>query len=1276
MARSGRGFEDDARQRVIDAARRSGVSVGDLVQALAEPPRRGRDDRAGADLERRLDDLSERMRRLGGDRPARAPRVEPADDAALEEIAAAVGRLSGATSARPRAAAGRSDETGRILETLEALDRRVRALGDDRAPRRAEPPKPRRSTPAAPPLAAAADPLELRFRELGDKIDQLRTQEDRDGSSALLAEIRALRTSLESRTGDAAEVSGEIRRLAGRIDRLAEQRPQREVVESLATELGRLRDVVLQSNVEGSLRTIEQGYGQIVDRLDDLKQGLSSRRDESRIDDEIAGIREMLRAVPPLDQLSALERNLNALSDKFERLTTRVDSKTNAQIERRLADLRAQIEGFDPAKIVVSLDQRLKAVGDKLDALERSARAPAAQERVITLLEELRTLAAGNRAADDIRTVERRLAELGDRIADFDARRPSWEDTDRLHQRIAEIADRLDRIAVDDDRQRSAEALDAAVARLDAAIVRSATPPASERFDARFDEILDRLDRAPASSATADVEELTREIAAMRRDLAANRSTDDLEEQMRLLAERLDRSVAHEGDDDALAQIEDQLARISQQIEANQDRIQDFSGVEAQILRLADRMENQRDDSVAAAREAAREMVRELAGATRDGGLSEETLLALKDDLRALQSAAHDTESRTNETLVSLHDALTGIVGRLAAIEKIAQGSARSAAAARSAAQAAETAAQSATQSTPPARAIEPVEEPIAPEESPAQPTIAGRPVGAGPVARARELLAAASPEDTRPLEPGSGKPSAKPAAAIRASAPPIAAATAAPAAARKADFIAAARRAAQAAASTASAPPKVEAADRATRLGVAEPAASESEGGALSRIGKVLKNRRRPLVLATAAVVLAILTLQMLPGGQPAKNQTAEATIERSRPVEEPQTSVAERSAETVAPKPAEGSVLSKSPTGAPQVGFSMPMSTEGSAGSTIAQPATTATGVAPTIDDKNAQQSKAEDAPATTGSIPTGASTAPAAAAPTTAPAQTDALLPEKIGPEALRRAAAGGDVKAMLEVGLRFSEGKAVSADLAKAVAWYEKAAAKGYAPAQYRLGIAYEKGLGTARDSEKAKAAYRAAAEQGNLRAMHNLGVIYANGRDMANAVTWFQKAADLGLRDSQFNLGIINALGSGVKQDLAVSYKWFALAARQGDGEAEKKMNEVAGHLDKVNLAAARMAVQTWVQRPLDHAANDELRAWGDPATASAAQPTPSPADRIEMVRQAQMMLKAKGLYSGVVDGDVGPGTRSAIVAFQKKSGLPQTGEIDGALLQALSGRAL
>ena len=53
----------------------------------------------------------------------------------------------------------------------------------------------------------------------------------------------------------------------------------------------------------------------------------------------------------------------------------------------------------------------------------------------------------------------------------------------------------------------------------------------------------------------------------------------------------------------------------------------------------------------------------------------------------------------------------------------------------------------------------------------------------------------------------------------------------------------------------------------------------------------------------------------------------------------------------------------------------------------------------------------------------------------------------------------------------------------------------------------------------------------------------------------------------------------------MEQNLAESYKWFALAAQQGDKDAGKKRDDVAARLDQQALVAARLAVQTFTVEP-------------------------------------------------------------------------------------------
>ena len=61
-----------------------------------------------------------------------------------------------------------------------------------------------------------------------------------------------------------------------------------------------------------------------------------------------------------------------------------------------------------------------------------------------------------------------------------------------------------------------------------------------------------------------------------------------------------------------------------------------------------------------------------------------------------------------------------------------------------------------------------------------------------------------------------------------------------------------------------------------------------------------------------------------------------------------------------------------------------------------------------------------------------------------------------------------------------------------------------------------------------------------------------------------------------------------------------------------------------------------------------------------------------PASRSE-IQQAQQQLKSQGLYRGTADGVMGPETQTALRAFQRQNGLPQSAELDQQTSTRLSG---
>ena len=63
------------------------------------------------------------------------------------------------------------------------------------------------------------------------------------------------------------------------------------------------------------------------------------------------------------------------------------------------------------------------------------------------------------------------------------------------------------------------------------------------------------------------------------------------------------------------------------------------------------------------------------------------------------------------------------------------------------------------------------------------------------------------------------------------------------------------------------------------------------------------------------------------------------------------------------------------------------------------------------------------------------------------------------------------------------------------------------------------------------------------------------MMYENGQgvpeDYAEAVLWYRRAADQGLKTAQWLLGTMYETGYGVQQDYVRAHMWYNLSAAQG-----------------------------------------------------------------------------------------------------------------------------
>jgi localization factor PodJL len=158
-----------------------------------------------------------------------------------------------------------------------------------------------------------------------------------------------------------------------------------------------------------------------------------------------------------------------------------------------------------------------------------------------------------------------------------------------------------------------------------------------------------------------------------------------------------------------------------------------------------------------------------------------------------------------------------------------------------------------------------------------------------------------------------------------------------------------------------------------------------------------------------------------------------------------------------------------------------------------------------------------------------------------------------------------------------------------DAAGSLALLRRAADGGDTRAMNRLARKFENGDGVTKDLSQARALTERAAARGSRQAMHNLGVYYANGdgvpQNMARAAESFRRAAQRGVTDSQFNLGAMAEQGLGGPKSDVQAYYWFGLAARGGDQDASAKVREIGARLTPEQKAAQDQLVAKF--RPED-----------------------------------------------------------------------------------------
>lgn len=1171
-----KGVGDQAREAAEEAARRSGVSLGEwLDEVIAERASRSaehRDEPGDGDQPQPVSDLE-----VGTG--AHGPRARSEADAALGRD----GELASIEAGAPTvpgsdfAAGALSMQGGQPMTALEPAPERMN-------------------------LTERELPPDLTQPRLGRSVDS-RYRGAISGSLARTIQYDEDEDLRPTQTQKAMRALSEKLAKFERQDWVAESDASRRVPYQSRADLLEKRDSAPLSGARlAKDRSIREAVAEITRRQAalDADAALPPASDEgrSRIALRGAGLSDLNQAV------SALEARLAA-----DRVATK------AGRDKRAADAETAGDGEEIAARPAFAEAKRPVVGEDIgpsDAEDAALTEPGGADPVEafeTLGRDLRRAIgapdvpnAAVRAQSGPREMPRQRREVRDRAVTSSAP----EDGPGPNSTLDEIRNLLDRFEPGSAISALEQRMEDLAAKIDRSFEPQSPSKQVEDLARQIDEIQSSIQGQVGLSGLepGSMDTLVRGIAE--RIEAAREASADIQ-RLEVLIQGLADKVgdAPQPDHGAVSALEAQMARLGDRLERSEVSLSALDGLERSLGELFSQLEQTRhatiDAAETAARTAARETLRaamqnapaQLGGAVGEGAIMGQVAQELS-ELRGIQDVA---SQRTQSKLAELHQTMERLVEQLGRLEPLDPGP-----------------------SMPWRRDAVPAmsrdeDGGVAKRAPTAAPVrgATGSPADAPAAEAARRPAEDIDPVDSL-IEPGSGRApirqgSGTAESGVQGSGRLSPAGVALPSGENDgpASFIAAARRAAHAAQVSAAA------SQRPGTRSKGEPKASSAQSS-LERARNFLRQRRRPILLSLAGLVLLLGALEVAKLGLDDRAVPEKTGAADSAP------SIAADASRTdgvnpVSTKPALPLANAAGDKPAVNVASAAAPDRPASSVETGPAPASPAASASPTASKADGPKAAENAAPG-----PDPKAVAPAGPSSTgaigrnTNPFLAGAGIGTTSLSEGLRTLALGGDPAAQYEVGLRLAEGRTVNRDIKAAVGWFEKAAAQGLAPAQYRLGSAYEKGIGQPRDPAKAMAWYSRAAEAGNMRAMHNLAVMAAEGAvgkpDYAKAASWFSKAAALGVRDSQFNLAILYARGLGIEQSLAKSYTWFAVAAAQGDEDAAKKRDEVGARLDAKALAAAKAEAENFRPNTAVSAANEVTPPPGGWDAAAPSRPAP------------------------------------------------------------------
>ena len=192
------------------------------------------------------------------------------------------------------------------------------------------------------------------------------------------------------------------------------------------------------------LSGLEQQLRQINTQFETLRQPCGLDKAVDALRDDLAEIGVMLQEAMPRKAVEALESEVRNLAERIDHTRhTGADEPALAGVERGLAEVRDALHGLTPAENLVGVDQAVQQLSRKIDIIADNAQDPAALRQLERAITAMRGIVAHVASNDALARLSDEVRALGDKV-DRAAGSGTSSILSALEDRIAALADALE----------------------------------------------------------------------------------------------------------------------------------------------------------------------------------------------------------------------------------------------------------------------------------------------------------------------------------------------------------------------------------------------------------------------------------------------------------------------------------------------------------------------------------------------------------------------------------------------------------------------------------------------------------------------------------------------------------------------------------------------------------------------------------------------------------------------------------------------------------------